>query len=132
VINLTSWERVEFDFRGEKVYMEIRGLYNDEYALVAPFMEQAGAQKDVTQEQMAQNLKSLSELQPIFSSAVRNIEGITDEGEAFKPEMLARRMDVFSLAFDVILEIVNKSMLTVKEKNSSGGPSQSPNAELTG
>jgi hypothetical protein len=106
---------------GEKVTMEIRGLYNDEYALVAPFMEkQEGNAEGITQTKMGQNLKDLSELKPVFTDAIRNIEGITMNNEPVQPEMLARNMELFQLAFDVILAIVNKSMLTVKEKNSSG------------
>jgi hypothetical protein len=118
---------VEFDFMDDKVSMEIRGLYNDEYALVAPFMEkQSESAEGITQTQMGQNLKDLSGLKPIFADATRDIEGLNFDNEPIKPEMLARNMELFQLAFDVIVAIVNKSMLTVKEKNLSGVAAPSP------
>jgi hypothetical protein len=126
VINLTSWERVEFDFQDDKVSMEIRGLYNNEYALVVPFMEMAAEDSaDMSQAKMGERLDSLSKLKPIFEGATRDMQGLNVDGEPVKPEMLALNMELFRLAFDVITAIVNKSMLTGKEKNSSGGQLQS-------
>lgn len=122
---LTNWERYETQFRGEQITMELLPLQNDAYALIAPllkpYMEATrGDDKIDIAIRMAELTRTAI---PIFQGYVRNISGITVNGQPVTPEDFATNLKLSNLALSVISELVMRSVLWEDERKNLRLPS---------
>jgi hypothetical protein len=125
---LIGWQAYETEFLGDKVTMELLPLKNDTYRIVSPYMKKYESNEEITAACLEMQGKTL----PIIERHVRNIKGVTVNGEPPTPEMLSQEVNLAMLTQDIVQELVVRSLLTKGEVKNLPEPSgQQTKAEDT-
>lgn len=120
---LIGWQPYETEFRGAKVTMELLPLKVDTYKIITPYMVKFD--EDQKKEAELNGLELQSKALLVFKDHVKDISGITINGEPVTAEMLATQIKLSHLSHDILRELTARTLIDrVQEKNSER-PSES-------
>ena len=128
---LIGWQPFETGFRGEKVTMEIRPFRRKAMMVVVPYITKGTPEikEHMDEKEIGSLADSAFELQAlaadILPEHVRNIQGITLNGQPLSFEDLAEEPTLLPLTLAIITQIASLSALDSGEAKNSGGPSGS-------
>ena len=124
------WQKYQTTFRGAPVSMELRPLRRDGMLAVLPFFS---ATEDHGETEAERNIKltiaagALQEkIKPFIGQSVRNIEGLTVNGEPMNLDHLTDEFIFIDLFTAVISELFTRSALSRADEKNSGEPSDAP------
>jgi hypothetical protein len=113
---LISWKKYETKFKGETITMELLPLKVEGYSLLSPYMRKYGSDEREQATQNALDLQAAST--EILRTYVRNIKGITINGEAPTPDILSTEIRLTGLVMDIIQTLIMRSLIGEgEEKN---------------
>jgi len=146
-LNISTWEDFETTLQGHKIDMELRKLERGAMVAVLPAIQRAtekmdlsspgkkkpSKKKDVKEVSAKEIIEYMdvvldnSDIQDvgaeIFKSHVRNIKGISIDGQPVTPEQLGTESCLVNLAVDIINQLVAISQITKAEVKNSERPS---------
>jgi hypothetical protein len=134
---IIGWQKFETDFQGQKVSMEVRPLKRWAWFVLQPiFQKMPSKNKDETTEAYLERLTSddmgrltqgSADLQDasakIFKDHVRNIEGITVNGEPVSFDVMAEEVVFMRLSIEICNKLMEISNIKDGEEKNSGGQS---------
>ena len=138
-----DWRKYETEFMGEPVSMELRPLKRWAWFELAPLLENHNPKKEdetaqeyiarLTEDErkkMSHDSEKLQELSAkIFPEHVKNIQGITVNGEVPTWEQISEEIIFLNLCVDICGQLAEVSTLTkTDEKNSEGLPASPTSA----
>jgi hypothetical protein len=116
---LINWETFETTFKGEKVTMELLPLDVGDYSVLAPYLKPF----DNPAEAVAVTSEIMSKTRHIIGRYVRNIKGITINGEPPTAEILTTTVRLSGLFMAIIQQLVLISLMSEEERKNSRLPS---------
>lgn len=129
---LIGWQNYETEYKEKTVTMQLRSLKRDAHMVLVSHMDvfKTLAQKarmaikkkaktiDINPEDTRKMSKLLDDFAPFFPKYVRNIEGITINGQPPTPEMIFDEAVFSSLVTDIISQLtVITALSQADEKN---------------
>jgi hypothetical protein len=121
---LIGWQEFKTEFGGNDVTMELLPLKTSEYKLLSPFMRTYDIETyegKVEAAQAAMDMQRRCEL--IFDRCVRNIQGITVNGEPPTPKQLSEEALLGILAQIIASQLILISSISSVESKNFGSPS---------
>jgi len=107
---LIDWVPYEFEFMGDKVTCELRRLKSEAFMKLAPYMKLAGEEDAV---KITVSMFEMQQLVPsLFPGHVRNLQGITINGQPPTIEQLSEESVLVELVFDIIGEMAKISRIS--------------------
>jgi len=139
-LNISTWEDFEAVLQGQKIEMEVRKLERGAMVSILPVLQKALKKMDgdITQTKTAKKVtKKKKEVTPeeiikymdtildqcdiqdvgpeIFENHVKNIKGLSIDGQPVTPSQIATEGCLVNLAVDIINQLVSISQLTAQE-----------------
>ena len=120
---LIGWEPYETEFRGAKVTMNLLPLKVDTYKVVTPYMVKF--EKDQKKEAELNALELQEKALPVFTNHVKDISGLTINGEPITAEMLSAQIKLSHLAQDILRELTARTLIEKGQEKNFVAPSMS-------
>ena len=116
-----SWQAWETEFRGEKITMELRPLKTKAMLLLMPYL---GSTQNP--EQAGRASMEMAQLAPqIFPEHVRNLQGLTINGQPPTWEIMAEELMFTALIVEIMAQLASISAVSEEEQKNFTGPSGS-------
>jgi len=130
---LIDWVPFETEFMGDKVTCELRRLKSEAFMKLAPYMKLAGEEDAI---KITVSMFEMQQLVPsLFPEHVRNLQGITINGEIPTLDQLSEESVLVELVFDIIGELAKISRVSEGEaknsKRQSGETTEAENLPLS-
>jgi hypothetical protein len=120
MIELTTWRTEEFEFQDEKILMELKPLTNESYIELSPYIDSEGDEGS-DGEKSVKLFKTVVGVKETLKKHVKNIGGISIDGEVLTVDELCNMPMLLSLASEVINRLCEISSFSREdEKNSDG------------
>jgi len=114
-MNIVTWREESFEFNGQTVVALLRPLKRKHMLTLQPYLSKG---KDVD---MKDALEAMGEYGDIFTECVKDISGITIDGEAVTPDQLPDETALNPLAWQVVIKLISMSQLKEDDAKNSGG-----------
>jgi len=130
---LIDWVPYEFEFMGDKATCEVRRLKSEAFMKLAPYMKLAGEEDAV---KITVSMFEMQQLVPlIFPDHVRNLQGITINGQPPTTQQLSEEPVLVDVVFDIVTELITLSRIGKDEaknsKRQSGEMTEAENLPLS-
>jgi hypothetical protein len=116
---IIGWQRYETQFRGEVITMELYPLKVEHYLMLSPFMKKFDDRDEATRNALSLQQAGL----PIIKEYVRDIKGLTINGEVPTPELLATEAKLAFITLNILQELFMRSTLMKDEEKNLPLPS---------
>lgn len=127
---LIGWRKFTTEFYDEEISMELLPLKIEGMLKILPLLTEVGAVKDGDFLKFAEHsLKIQAAVKGFLPEHVKNIDGITVNGESITPDQLIDESAFCRLVMAVVNELVMRSTITKDESKNSEEPSSTSSTE---
>lgn len=136
---IIKWEKYETEFNGEVVTMNLRPLKRPAMLLLMPYITEATVREPKSADDMndsdiigvvMDSYKVQGLVGDIFPEHMKDLKGITVNGEPVTPEMFQEEIILNPLVVDIMTKLMNISQLSKEDQKNLSSPSDQEAPEI--